>query len=287
MLLVVGATGTTGREVVKALRAAKAPFRALVRNGKVAKAMHADGIEAVVGDLAKPKTLDAAAAGVERVFVATTASPEMPEEHGHLYAAAKKAGVKQVVRLGALGSAPDSSVSILRRHAEAEQALKESGLAWTLLRPHFFMQNFVTYFADMIANQDAFYLPLGKARLGIVDVRDTAAIAARALTTSGHEGKAYDVTGPDVLSMEEAAQKISVVAGRRVGYADITPEAARAGMTHAKMPGWMVDGLLEMYAHFREGKGAVISTAVLDVTGKMARSFDRFLHDHRASFVKA
>jgi len=190
------------------------------------------------------------------------------------------------VRMGALGASASSPATLLKSHGDADEALKASGLAWTLLRPHFFMQNFLTFYAGSIAGQDAFYLPFGTARLGMVDVRDIAAVAARALTADGHAGKAYDITGPEVLSMEEAARTLSQVAGRTITYSDVSPEAARGGMIHAKMPLWLADGLVALFAEYRAGKGAVISTAVLDATGRMARSFQKFCNDHRDAFRK-
>jgi uncharacterized protein YbjT (DUF2867 family) len=286
MILLVGATGTTGREVAKALTAAKVPFRSLLRSSKVAKEWQAQGADVVVGDLEKPKTLQPALEGITRAFLLTSPSKEVVRLHGDFVAAAVKTGVRHVVRLGALGANPTSAVSLFRWHGEADEALRSSGLRWTLLRPHFFMQNFVTFHVGSIVSQDAFYLPMGTGRISPVDVRDVAQVAVRALTQDGHEGKAYDLTGPDVLSMADMAQTLSRALGRTISYVAVTPEASRAALLHGKVPEWLADALLELYADFAAGRGAVLTGDVSDVTGRMPRSFERFVQDHAAAFRK-
>jgi uncharacterized protein YbjT (DUF2867 family) len=279
MIVVIGGTGTTGRELVPLLQEARVPFRLMVRGGK-AKDLRAQGLDVVGGDLDKPKTLPEALAGAEAVFLLSSPSPKVAAQHGGLAAAAKAAGVRRIVRLSAVGADPGSKVSLLRWHGEAERAVEATGVGTTHVRPHFFMQNFVNFYRDSIAKQDCFYLPLGNGTVGMVDVRDVALVAAQALTEERHVGKAYDVTGPEVLSMADAARSLSSAAGRPIRYVDVTPEAAKAGMVHSGTPVWLADGLCELFAAYAAGEGAIVSTAVLDVTGRMARSFSRFAHDH-------
>jgi uncharacterized protein YbjT (DUF2867 family) len=119
----------------------------------------------------------------------------------------------------------------------------------------------------------------------MVDVRDVATVAVLALTKDGHEGKAYDLTGPEVVSMAEAADKLSAALGRKIEYVDVSPEAARAGMLHAGMTEELADGLLELFAEFRAGRGAVLASGMLDATGRTGGTFERFAREHVAALA--
>ncbi len=279
MILVTGATGTVGREVVRQLLAAKKSIRVLVRDPE--KATFGAGVEVVQGDLSKPETLPPALKGIERAFLLTSAHPDQVKWHGGFVDAAKQAGVQQIVRLSAMGADVKSPLALGRWHGECEQHLERSGIAYTHLRPNAFMQNVLMFLQTMTA-QGAFYAPIGDATISLVDVRDIAAVAVKALTASGHEGKTYILTGPEPLSYAQVAEELSMVCGKKVHYVNVPPEAAKQGMVQAGMPAWLADALLELYDVWRKGFGATVTETIREVTGQAPRSFAQFAKDHAA-----
>src|SRR6266540_923692 len=205
VILVTGATGNTGSELVRLLAEAGAPARALVRSPGKAASIERLGLETALGDFERPDTLDAAMAGCDHLFLLSPPNPHQPEQEHDAIDAAKRAGVGHVVALSVLGSSPDASVPFGRWHGEIDRHLVESGLPYTLLLPSGFMQNFLAS-AQTVAEQGALYGMTGDSRTSYVDVRDVAAVAARVLTSPSHEGKAYALTGPEALSGAEVAE---------------------------------------------------------------------------------
>jgi uncharacterized protein YbjT (DUF2867 family) len=232
MVLVIGATGKTGRDVALQLAGAGARVCALVRTPEKAADLSAAGLEVVQGDLDAAPSLDAALRGVERVYIATSSDQRMAEVQIAAIRAAERAGVKHMVKLSAVGAGPDSPALLSRLNDQAEQALRESTIGWTILQANFFMQNFLQY-GPSIVRDGVVRAPVGEGRAGQVDSQDVAAVAAAALTEPGHEGRTYVVTGPEALSYQDCVRHISAATGREVRYVDITPEAALKGLTAA------------------------------------------------------
>lgn len=286
MILITGATGHTGAEVVRLVTAKGARVRALVRNPEKADTIAGGGVETAAGDLDKPETLSRALIGIEKVFLLSTADPRQVELQGNLVIAAKRAGVKHIVKMSALGAALDSPVSFSRWHAQTEAQIEKSGIAYTHLRPHFFMQN-ILMFAGGVARDGAIRAPVKDGKISLVDTRDIAAVAARVLTEGGHEGKAYDITGPEALSFAEIATKIGAATGKNVTYADAAPGDARRAMLGMGMKDWMVDAMLALYGVFSGGHAAAVTNVVPRVTGAPARSFDLFAKEHAHVFKGA
>ena len=285
MILVTGATGTTGSEVVRQLAERGASVRAFVRSADKAAAIQDVAGEIAVGDMAAPETLDAAMVGVERVFLLSPVDPRQVELQGNVIAAAERAGVEHVVKMAALGTSAESPITIARMHAETEARLEASGMAFTHLHPHLFMQSFLGY-APTIKSDGAFYAPMKDGALSMVDARDIAAVAAAALTEEGHAGRVYDITGPEALSFADAAAKLSTAIGKPVRYVDVPPAAAREAMLGSGMPEWLVDDLLRLMDVFSAGLAAEVTTAVADVAKVEPRTFDRFVRDHARFFLE-
>lgn len=277
-ILITGATGSIGGQVVKQLVDRGASLRALVRSEQKAAALAQPGVEAVIGDLAKPDTLAAALEGVERAFLLTGPDLAQAELQGNFIEAAKKAGVKHLVKLSALGVAEESPIILARLHWQTEQQLAGSGLGYTILQPHFFMQNLLG-FASTIATEGKFYAPLKDGKIGMVDVRDIAAVAVATLMETGHDGQTYVITGPESLSFAEVAEKISAAIARPVSYIDVPPEAAQQAMQAMGMPDWFVNDMLTLYAVFRAGHGDLVTDTVAKIGGKNPISFDQFAKD--------
>ncbi len=285
MILVTGATGTTGREIVRQLAAAGALFRVMGRDRAKAQAiLGGEGGEIVQGDFGQPATLDRALDGVDRVFLLSPPGPQQVEQQNHMIDAARRArNVKHVVKLSAIGADPNSRVRLLKQHGQIEKHLEDSGLAFTHLRPNSFMQNTLG-FASTVKTQAAFYAPAKNARVSLVDARDVAAVAAAALSEPGRENKSYTITGPAALSYAEVAEKISNAIGTKVTYVDVPPEAAKKGMTNAGLSEWMADAINELFSTWSEDFGAEVTNVVGEVANKQPNTYDDFLRDFAPVF---
>jgi uncharacterized protein YbjT (DUF2867 family) len=246
MILVTGATGNNGTEIVKRLATNHVQVRTMVRNRERASAIALPHVEVVEGDFDRPATLLGALAGVERAFLLTNSS--------------ERAQSQQIAFIDAA-----------------------SGIAYTLLRPNLYMQGLLN-FRSTIATQNAFYAAAGDAKVSVVDVRDIADVAVAALTEPGHEGKLYELTGPQALTHAEMAEALSKALGRQVAFVDIPPEAMRDALLGVGFPVWQADGLIEDYAHYRRGEAAAVTSGVGDAAGKAPRSFEEFAHDYAAMF---
>ncbi|MBW4665166.1 MAG: NmrA family NAD(P)-binding protein [Chroococcus sp. CMT-3BRIN-NPC107] len=198
---------------------------------------------------------------------------------------AKRASVRHIVKLSALAQ---PGIALSKWHSEMENAIAQartqdfasSGIPFTFLRPNGFMQNFVTAMAGTIKAENAFYLNAGDGKVSFVDTRDIASVAVAALTTSGHEGQSYTITGSEALSHTQAAAILSQVLGRTINYVDVPEDAVRQGMQGAGMPEPTVNALLELYASYKAGQAAVLSPVVEQVTGKQPISFEQFVKDY-------
>jgi uncharacterized protein YbjT (DUF2867 family) len=283
MILVTGATGTNGSEIIKRLAKSGAGVRAMVRKFPDSGTDVLPGVEFVTADFDDPSSIRRALAGVDRAFLATNSSERAEARQLGFVEQARAAGLGHIVYLSQLHAAANSPVRFLRYHAVVEEAIASSGLAFTHLRPNLFMQGLLG-FRSSIASEGRFYAPAGNARVSIVDVRDIAAVAAAALTQNGHEGKTYDITGPKALTHAEMASEFTTVLGKPVMFVD-TPEAAmHAALLGFGFPEWQADGLVEDYAHYRRGEASGVSSSVQDVTGRLPSSFAAFSRDYTRAF---
>jgi (4-alkanoyl-5-oxo-2,5-dihydrofuran-3-yl)methyl phosphate reductase len=278
MILVTGATGTIGREVVQQLVAAKQRVRVLLRDAK--KANFGEGVEVAVGDATQPITLTAAFAGVEKAFILATG--DIPTQEGNFVAAAKAAGVKHLVKLSVLGADFEPGIALGRWHRTSEKNIEASGLSWTFLQPAGFFSNALGW-VDSIKGQSAFYAPAGQSKQALIDPRDIAAVAVKALTNSGHEGKIYKLA-TESLTLAEQATILSGVIGKTVTYVDIPEEAARQGMLGSGMPPVMVEAVLELMVTIKAGYASATTNTFEAVTGQKPRTFAAWAKEHAALF---
>ena len=284
MILVTGAAGTTGSEVVRLLAAKGLRVRALVRNPEKGKQFHGPGVEVVVADLEKPLTLDPVFKGVDKLFLVSSPDPRVGILHGNVIESAKRAGVKQIVRLSAINAAANAPSQLLKWHGEVDERLSRSGLSYVILRPHSFMQNFLGSRAS-IQGEGKLYAPMKEGKISPIDARDISAAAAAILTSEGHSGRIYELTGPESLTFAKIAEKIGAGIGRPVQYVDLPPDAAREGMVAAGYPAWLADALVEMYGYFATGAASDVSGSVEKLTGKKPRSVEVFAKDFAGVFA--
>ena len=282
MLLVTGATGTTGMEVLKALKARGAAARALVRDETKAHHLRDLGFEPVTGDLGDPRTLGPALHEVDRAYLVSPMGPMQSEFEQAFLETARAAGVQHVVKLSVIGASPEAPLRFARTHAKVEQALKDSGLAWTLLRPTSFMQNTLSWGARVL--DGTFYSPVPDAAFSLVDARDVAEVAAAALTEEGHEGKAYGLSGPEAVSYRDQAKRVFAAAGREVTVQEIPVESLKRELVRAGVPPWNAEGLSEQFEQYASGGLQMVTSGVKDVLGRDARTIDQFAADHANAF---
>lgn len=282
MILVAGATGKVGRELVMELKTRKLAFKVLARDAAKAKALLGP-VDLAAGDFNVPETLAAALAGVRAAFLLSAADPRMVAWQTSFARAAKKAGVTRLVKVSAMGADPKSPAAIGRWHGEIEEEIQRLDLAHVILRPAYFYQNFIGL-APLIL-RGALPGPMGTARFAMVDARDVAAAAAETLAAPAHDGHTFALTGPVSLSYAEAAEVLSKVLGRPVAYSDTPPETAREHMLTGGYPPWLADALLELAAVFRSGKADLATDAVKALTGREPRAFETFARDHKSAFL--
>jgi uncharacterized protein YbjT (DUF2867 family) len=280
VLLVTGATGTTGRELVAALVARGAPVRALVRDAARGRDLLGDGVELVEGDFERPETVVAAFEGVERVYVLTPPHPQQADWERGVLAGARDAGVELVVRHSLQGADDDSPMAAARLHRRSERELEASGLPFVVLRPNFFDQTF----AGGMVVQGAMYTAAGDGRVSFVDVRDVAGAAAAVLTGDGHEGRTYTLTGPEALTFAEAAAVIGEVTGRPVQHVNVPAEQLAAGMAQAGVPDWLAQDIAALQTAYAAGAGAEVTDDVRMLTGRDPRPFREFVREHADRF---
>jgi uncharacterized protein YbjT (DUF2867 family) len=280
MILVTGATGNNGLEVLKRLAGRNVQVRAMVRNRDRASEISAlPNAEMVEGDFDRPETLLSALAGVDRAFLLTNSTERSEAQQLAFVDAARQSHVKHIVKLSQFAATAHSPVRFLRYHAAVEAEIQATGMAYTFLRPNLFMQGLLN-FRSTIATQNAFYAAINDAKVSTVDVRDIADVAVAALTETGHEGKIYDLTGSQALTHTEMAECITAALGRQITFVDIPPEAMRDALIGFGMPVWQADGLIEDYAHYRRNEASAIASGVQDATGKAPRRFEDFARDY-------
>jgi len=284
VILITGATGNIGKELIKILSAQQIPFRTMVRSIRGLEALTAsESTEVVIGDFNDAKTVADALKDVDRAFLLTPSSEDAETQQSMFVDVANRCGVKQIVKLSQWAADADSPLRFLRYHAVVEQKIRDSGIAYTFLRPNLFMQSLLA-FRETIATQGKFFAAAGDAKISAVDVLDIAAVAAAALTWEGHEGKIYNLTGPEALTHQEMAEKLSNTLNRQIQFVDVPPEAMQEALINAGLPLWQADGLIEDYAHYRRGEASAAMTGVQDATGNPPHSFEDFACDYVPAF---
>jgi uncharacterized protein YbjT (DUF2867 family) len=287
-ILVTGATGTVGGEVVKQLSSTGQKVRASVRSATRATSNDKlKDVELVEMDYNKPETLVTAFKGADKLFLLTPASPKAAELAANLVKEAKKNGIKHIVKQSVMGADSELDVAHLRLHRQAEKMIEESGIPFTFLRPNDFMQNFVNFYSPTIKSNNALYLPAEDAKVSFVDVRDIAATAVKTLTDDGngrHIGKAYTITGPEALSYSRAAEILSNVTGKKISYVNVSDEDTRVGLKAMGWDDWLIDTTLQLFDLYRKGYTSRVSSEVEEILGRKPISFTQFAKDYAQAF---
>ena len=279
MILITGATGTVGSEVVKRLSAQGVGVRAVTRDLRKTEANRLPHVQFVQGDLNDPESMRAACDGVSRAFLLTNSTERAEQQQLAFLRVAQEIGVRHIVKLSQLHADASSPERFLHHHGVVEAAIQASGLTYTFLRPNLYMQGLLN-FRQSIQQQSAFFAAAGDARISAVDICDLADVAAAALTTSEHDNKSYSLTGPETLTFADMAHQLSRAVGRTITFVDVPPEAMRAALMELDFPTWQADGLLEEFAMYRRGEAAGVEPGVREALDRAPRSFEEFARDY-------
>lgn len=273
LFLVTGATGTIGSATVRALASAGHRVRALVRDP--AKAKFDPGVDIVVGDLARPETVDTAFTGVQAVLVVVNGL-DLATLEANAFMAAKQAGVGHIVKISGRHLDADFIVgSVLAGwHKESESRLRALGVRWTILRPSTLSSNLLLW---LNREQRAIALPVGDGSDTFLDPRDVADVAAAILVSGGHDGALYELTGPASLRYRDAVEKIGAATGQPVFFVDLPEDVLRQGLIGAGIPPSQADALLLLFAAIKAGKTYPPTNAVAELLGRPARTFGDWL----------
>lgn len=284
MILVTGASGTVGREVLLAVQKTGKPVKAMYRSADDAR--NAPSIvQTVIADFADKASLQTALQGIDTIFLVCSPIPQLVELESNVIDACKQSGVRHVVQNSALG-AGDYPKSFPSWHRKVEDKLKASGLGYTILRPNTFMQNIVAYSAASIRAQGAFYWAMGDAKISFIDVRDIAAATANILTgPAAHAGKIYELNGPQAFNYTEVAALLSRIVGRTVQFVNIPEEAQRKAMLDLGMPEWQVNALLDLQRYYTvEKKGAEVTPLLEQILGHSSIRLEQYLTENKDAF---
>lgn len=278
MILVTGATGTVGGEIVRRLASSGVPVRGMVRDPAKAARLP-EAVQVAVGDFATSATLNTAMEGIDRVFLASFDGPDQTTLQGNVITAAKRRNVQHIVRLSSMAAGEKPHIEPIHMHGIGERRLEESGVAFTHLRPSWFMQNFLFLVVD-----DVIRLPVGEGCAGFVDARDVAAVAVAVLTGPGHAGKAYMLTGPEALSHADVARQLTEAIGRSVTFEDISPETYERTMISLGRSRPSIDTMLALYGDVRANVDTTVTDTVERVTGHSPIRFSDFARDYASAF---
>ena len=282
-VLVTGATGNVGSQVIRELSARGANVRAFVRDPDQAAEKLGEGVELVRGDFSDAASVRRAMEGVDTVFLACANDPRQVEYETRVIDAAGTAGVRQIVKLSALGAEIGSPVAFWDWHGRIEEHLRASGIPSVVLRPGFSMSNLLGS-AEQIRHAGSLFVPAEGARVAMIDPRDVAAVAAVALTDEGHDGETYTLTGPEAITFDRVAEGLSAVAGRHVQFVPVPDEAARQALVETGMPEFVAGQIVAVFGVLRQGAQDRTTDVVRAMTGREPRGFAEFIHEHAGLF---
>jgi uncharacterized protein YbjT (DUF2867 family) len=280
IIVVTGATGTTGKLVVRELlKRTGVRVRAAVRSVEKARALFS-GADLVTMDYTRPETVRAAVEGADALFLLTPGGSGQIEQTWVTTQAARAAGIRRIVKLGSL-AAPGTQVE--RWCGMSEDMVASVAAEPTFLRPSWFDQNFTELYFAPTVRRGLVVAPMGEGLAGWIDCRDIAAVAAVTLTEEGHAGKTYTLTGPSLIGVREIVAVLSRAAGRTIRYFDAPESVQRFLVRLAGMPPRDVAAITELIGKLRDGHLTDVTDDVAHVLGRAPISFEQFAADHAAA----
>lgn len=282
MILLTGVTGKIGGETAKQLISKGVSLRALVRDEAKAADLKAAGVELVVGDIGDADTVRRAMQGVDKAFLLLPNGEHQLAWEKQFTDLAVASGVKHLVKMSSMEAVANAETPIPKAHWASEEHIRASGLAWTMVKPNFFMQNLLASAAN-IRDKRMFSLPMGDGTTGMADARDIGAVCAEVLTGTGHEGKSYEITGPEVVTFNDVAERFSEVLGEPVKYVPMPMDQFRERMTNILKP-WHLNAVCELFREIAEIGLDHTTDTFRQLMGREPISVKQFILDHRSVF---
>lgn len=281
MIVITGATGNIGGEIARLLVAGGHPVRLFVRDSS--RAPQLSGAQVMTGDLTQPATMLAAFEPGDTLFMVSvhTHNEARTAIHRGVIDAARDSGVDRIVYLSFLAASDDATNYHARSHGATERMIVQSGILWTFLRPSLYMQ----VLASRFDGGRVLRAPAGDGHASWVSRSDVAVAAAVVLSTTGHDGRVYDITGPESLSMGETATVVSNVVGREFRYIEETSNVARRLLRQTRQDEWQVEARVASWESVRVGEVARVSDAVEHLTGRPPTSLRRYVEANINEFA--
>ena len=282
-ILFTGANGKVSSRAIKLLQGSGHKLIGLVRDPNKAKDLEAMGVELRVGDLTHLRSVEKSFEGVDTAFLLCTPGPLAPAQGSNALWGARQGGVKHVVRMSAVGAAHDAPTINSRYHALSDSELERSGLAYTILKPHFFTQNFLGMMKPIL-EQGTIYFGLGDAKLPMIDALDIAAVAAKILANPApHAGKTYTLTGRTAVGVADVAAAIGKALGKEVKYQPIPVDAVVENMTKMGADDYTQTAMRDYFTAYSHGWQNAVTPAVKEITGQEPRTLEDFAQEFAAA----
>ena len=282
MILITGATGKTGSATAKSLGEKGETFRALIRNEEKKEGLESLGGEVVIGSIENTEVVNQSMQGVKTVLVLLPNSESQLALEKQLVDSAKQAGVERIVKMSSIEATPDATSPIPKLHLESEEYIKQSGLAWTMIKPNFYMQNLLAS-AGTIKEQGKIFLPMGDGKTGMIDTTDVGKVLAKVLSEDGHESMNHEITGPEILSFYEVAEIFSQVLGKQVDYVDVPMDAYKETLGQFLTNQWHLDAVIDLFKGIAEGGIEDKTDTFNELMGETPKSLSQFLAEN--SFI--
>ncbi len=285
IITVIGSTGTIGSKLTEILSNSGASVRAVMRN--INRVRELPGVVWLQADVNDKRLLESALAGTDQLFLLTGNRAGFGKTQIDIIKAAERLDVKHVVKLSALGASPHTKSGLALEHWEAEQALENSKMSWTILRPHVFMQNWLGDEAKTVREEGIIYSAIGEGKVPFIDARDIAAVAAEALLhPEKHSGQRYILTGGEAVGYQSLAEALSKATGRTIVYKSLSMDEMRLRMVKQGIPEKSIDSLLALAAYQKAG-GATerVSEDVQNILGRAPGTILDFANDYRNDFI--
>jgi len=280
-VLFLGASGLIGSSVTPALIKSGYSVLAGGRRG-----LSVGGAPGIGVDMRDPKNLVRAMRGIPTVALVLSDIPDMESLGLNVIGAAKAAGVCRLLWFSSFRAKRENQARFSCRHPMIDEAVRASGIPYTILRPNFLMQNFSVFYGETIRTTEVIFLPLGDARVGHLDLRDLAEAAAAALTDDRHINKTYDLSGPEALHTSEVAKHIGSAVGRTVRYQPVSVAEMEANLRVAGMDPWFAEGLAELYGWIRDsGLASELTDDLERLLARKGTSFREFALDERSAWL--
>lgn len=286
MILVTGATSVIGQKLCQLLNENKKAFRAMCRKEEQVEKFRKQGIEAVLGDFKNPESLRLAMKGCNTLFLVSPPDENQLESEKTAIDVAKQEHIAYIVRVSASDANLRISVPWAKTHAHIDHYLRASGIAWTILKPTAFMQNFLTMTKPISKG----YLPQvgGNGLVGYIDAQDIGRVAYHVLTEDHHKRATYYLNGPETLNMKEVAAQISAITGKKVRYVHLPSFAFRLLLRATGASRWLANGLIEQYAEVvAKNHDHDLGEEVFRLTGHQPRTFLEFAKENRDKFLNS